>query len=168
MYEESFQMPFMIRYPRMIKPGTVCKDIVCNVDFAATFLDLAGLPVPSYMQGRSFAALLQGITPEYWSQVAYHRYWMHRDTIHNARAHYGVRNQRYKLIYWYNKGFGLPGCQDGGEKTEWELFDCDKDPLELVNIANDGQYAEILSQMKAELDHKMVEIGDEPEHYLIP
>ena len=85
-------MPFMIRYPRMIKPGTVFKDIVCNVDFAATFLDLAGLPVPSYMQGRSFAALLQGTTPEYWSQVAYHRYWMHRDTIHNARAHYGVRN----------------------------------------------------------------------------
>jgi arylsulfatase A-like enzyme len=168
MYEESFQMPFMIRYPGMIKPGTVCKDIVCNVDFAATFLDLAGLPVPSYMQGRSFASLLQGTTPEDWLQVAYHRYWMHRDMIHDARAHYGVRNQQYKLIYWYNKGFGLPGCQDGGEETEWELFDCDKDPLELVNIANDGQYAEILSQMKAELDHKMVEIGDEPEHYLIP
>ncbi|CZR67076.1 probable sulfatase [Phialocephala subalpina] len=164
MYEESFQMPFMIRYPKMIKPGTVCNDIVCNVDFAATFLDLAGLPLPSYMQGRPFTSLLKSATPPNWPQVAYHRYFMHRDKIHDARAHYGIRNQRYKLIYWYNKGFGMPGTQAGGEETEWELFDCEKDPLELVNVYGDPQFKEIVRTMTAELDRKMVEIGDEPEH----
>lgn len=166
MYEESFQMPFMIRYPKIIAPGTVCKDIVCNVDFAATFLSLANLPIPSYMQGRDFSPLLDSTTPTppNWPQVAYHRYFMHRDMIHDARAHYGIRNQRYKLIYWYNKGFGLPGTQVGGEETEWELFDCDKDPLELVNVYQEPEYADIVKQMTAELDQKMFEIGDEPEH----
>jgi arylsulfatase A-like enzyme len=164
MYEESFQMPFMIRYPNMIKAGTVCKDIVCNVDFAATFLDLAGLTQPSYMQGQSFTKLLQSATPPDWPQIAYHRYWMHRDVFHDARAHYGIRNQRYKLIYWYNQGFGLPGTKPGGEEPEWELFDCDADPLELVNLYHDERYAEVIRMMTAELDRKMLEIGDEPEH----
>lgn len=164
MYEESFQMPFMIRYPKEIQPGTICKDIVCNVDFAATFLDLADLHIPSYMQGHSFTQLLRGATPADWPQVAYHRYWMHRDMIHDASAHYGIRNQRYKLIYWYNKGYGLPGAQDGGEETEWELFDCDKDPLEICNCYDDPAYADVVRALTAQLDDKMREIGDEPEH----
>jgi len=104
-YEESFQMPLVARYPPEIKEGSVIKDIVQNVDFAATMLDIAGLQVPSYMQGKSFRKVLQGETPEDWDQLAYHRYWMHRDPIHNAYAHYGVRDARYKLIYWYVPGF---------------------------------------------------------------
>lgn len=95
-YEESFQMPLVARYPPEIKAGSAIKDIVQNVDFAATILDVAGLQVPSYMQGRSFRKILQGE-----DHLAYHRYWMHRDPIHNAYAHYGVRDTRYKLIYWY-------------------------------------------------------------------
>jgi arylsulfatase A-like enzyme len=90
MYEESFQMPSLIRYPRLIKPGSVCNDLVSNVDFAATFMDLASLKMPTYMQGFSFKELLKGNTPADWQQVAYHRYWMHRDIIHEAYAHYGV------------------------------------------------------------------------------
>lgn len=71
-YEESFQMPLVARYPPEIKAGSVIKDIVQNVDFAATMLDIAGLQVPSYMQGKSFRKVLQGETPEDWDQLAYH------------------------------------------------------------------------------------------------
>ncbi|MGK9233830.1 sulfatase [Inquilinus limosus] len=164
MYEESFQMPLLIRYPRAVAKGTVCDDIVCNVDFAPTFLDLAGLTVPSYMQGRSILPLLRGERPEDWPDVAYHRYWMHRDPDHNAFAHYGVRDQRYKLIYWYNEGFDLPGTNQGGEDREWELFDCEKDPLELFNVYADPAYAGVVRSLREKLDRKMEEIGDEPAH----
>ncbi|OQU97539.1 hypothetical protein CLAIMM_03461 [Cladophialophora immunda] len=164
MYEESFQMPFLIRHPRAIRPGAVCDDIICNVDFAPTWLDLAGLPRPTYMQGVSFRPLLQGRTPAAWQQVAYHRYWMHRDVIHEAYAHYGVRDRRYKLIYWYNEGFGLEGTRAGGQPREWELFDCEEDPLELFNCYHDPKYEDVVRKMTKMLDDKMAEIGDEPVH----
>ncbi|KAL1967570.1 hypothetical protein VTN77DRAFT_3085 [Rasamsonia byssochlamydoides] len=164
MYEESFQMPFLIRYPKEIKPGSVCDDIICNVDFAPTFLDFANLRQPSYMQGVSFRCLLQGKKPDDWQQVAYHRYWMHRDPIHEAYAHYGVRNQRYKLIYWYNEDFGIEGTREGGQEKEWELFDCEKDPLELFNCYHDPEYKDVVLTMTKLLEEKMAEIGDEPVH----
>ncbi len=164
MYEESFQMPLLVRYPAAIPPGSICNDILCNVDFAPTFLDFAGLTTPNYMQGRSARPLLEGKTPADWPQLAYHRYWMHRDPDHNAYSHYGVRNQRYKLIYWYNEGYDLPGTNHGGQDREWELFDCEKDPLELFNVIEDLAYAEIRVALQAELDKKMAEIGDCPEH----
>ena len=100
MYEESFQMPLLARFPKEIKAGSVCDDIVSNVDFAPLWLELAGHPIPSYMQGFSFRPLLRGLTPKDWQKVAYHRYWMHNDSPHEVRAHYGVRNERYKIIYW--------------------------------------------------------------------
>lgn len=165
MYEESFQMPFLIRYPAAIAKGAVCDDIICNVDFAPTFLDFANLPVPSYMQGVSFRELLSGKTPADWQQIAYHRYWMHNDIIHHAYAHYGVRDQRYKLIYWYNETLDVAGARPGGEKDkEWELFDCEKDPLELFNVYHDPAYAEVVKHMTGLLELKMVQIGDEPVH----
>lgn len=164
MYEESFQMPFLIRYPKEIEQGRVCRNVICNVDFAATFLDMAGLSIPSYMQGKSFRPLLNGKTPEDWLDVAYHRYWMHRDRDHNAYSHYGIRSQRYKLIYWYNEGYELPGTNHGGEDREWELFDCEKDPLELFNVYTETAYQEIVVEMTRMLDNKMAEIGDVPEH----
>lgn len=164
MYEESFQMPFLVRYPKEIAAGTVCDDMACNVDFAPSFLDYAGLTVPSYMQGKSLRHLFSGLTPEDWSQLAYHRYWMHRDPDHNAYSHYGIRDQRYKLIYWYNEGFDLPGTNHGGEDREWELFDCQKDPLELFNVVEDQAYFDVVQDMVRQLDAKMAEIGDVPEH----
>ncbi len=164
MYEESFQMPFLIRYPRIVAQASMCDHVVCNVDFAATFLDLAGLQIPSYMQGNSFLSLLAGGPDGSWPDIAYHRYWMHRDPDHNAYAHYGIRNQRYKLIYWYNEGMGLPGTNHGGEDREWELFDCEKDPLELFNVYSDPAYQSVVIHMTRLLDKKMAEIGDEPAH----
>lgn len=168
MYEESFQMPLLIRYPALIAPGSECNDIVCNVDFAPTFLSLASLRPPSYMQGVSFLTLLQerGAAPVGWQQVAYHRYWMNNDEIHNALAHYGVRSQRYKLIYWYNEDLGVEGARPGTTVTEkeWELFDCHEDPLELFNVYSDPTYQQVVRDMTKLLEEKMEEIGDEMVH----
>ena len=167
MYEESFQMPFLIRYPREIRPGgRVNDDIICNVDFAPTFCDLAGLLVPSFMQGVSFGPLLrgEGKTPESWKQVAFHRYWMHNDSCHGAYAHYGVRDRRYKIIYWYNDDLGIEGANPGGSEPEWELFDCQKDPLELLNVYHEEGYKDVVKSMTTLLETKMMEIGDIPLH----
>ncbi|KAJ5167831.1 uncharacterized protein N7482_003425 [Penicillium canariense] len=163
-YENSFNMPFLIRYPREIALGSVCNDIICNVDFAATWLDFATLRKPTYMQGVSFRALLQQQAPTDWQQVAYHRYWMHRDVIHEAYAHYAVRDQRYKLIYWYNEDFGIEGTRPGGEEKEWELFDLVEDPLELFNCYPEKKYKDVVGYMTKLLEDKMEEIGDEPVH----
>jgi len=162
-YEESLQMPFLIRYPAGFGPG-VTDAITTNVDFAPTFLDYAGLAVPSYMQGRSLRPVLEGRVPGNWPQVAYHRYWMHKDAIHNAFAHYGIRDQRYKLIYWYNEPLDQPGARHGDEPPEWELFDCVADPLELVNVFHDPAMAGVVRDMIAKLDAKIAEVGDIPEH----
>ena len=164
MYEESLQMPFLIRYPAGIAPGTAGGRIAMNVDFAPTFLDYAGAPIPSYMQGVSLRPLLEQTADDTWQDTAYHRYWMHKDDIHNAFAHYGVRSDRYKLIYWYNEGLGQIGANDGDEPPEWELFDCQTDPNELVNLAGDPAHADVFEAMLAKLDARMAQIGDEPRH----
>ncbi len=164
MYEESLQMPFLARFPSEVPAGSICSQIACNVDFAPTFLDFAGLTIPSYMQGESLKPLLNQTDIQNWQQVAYHRYWMHRDPDHNAYSHYGIRTKKYKLIYWYNEGFDLPGTNHGGEDKEWELFDCEQDPLELFNIFNDPNYHEIILKLTQILEEKMQEIGDEPAH----
>ena len=164
MYEESLQMPFLVRYPKGIRKGAVADAIATNVDFAPTFLDYAEAPIPSYMQGRSLRPLLEEATGSDWQTSAYHRYWMHKDEFHYAWAHYGLRNQRYKLIYWYNSALGEPGAHGEDEPPEWELFDCEEDPLELFNVAADPAYADIFRVMLGELDAKMAEIGDIPEH----
>ncbi|CRK42201.1 hypothetical protein BN1723_018980, partial [Verticillium longisporum] len=165
MYEESFQMPFLIRHPAEIARGSVCDDIICNVDFAPTFLDFAKLIRPSYMQGESFRPLLQGRTPSDWQQIAYHRYWMHNDVIHQAYAHYGVRDQRYKLIYWYNEPLDVAGARPGAaDEKEWELFDCEKDPLELFNVYHEKEYQSVVTAMTKLLELKMAQIGDDPVH----
>jgi arylsulfatase A-like enzyme len=89
---------------------------------------------------------------------------MHNDAIHEAWAHYGVRDGRYKLIYWYNDDLGQAGARPNGAPPEWELFDCKEDPFELMNLAGDPVYAEVFRDMLAKLDAKMAEIGDIPEH----
>ena len=177
MYEESFQMPFLIRCPHLVtgtRAGSVCYSLISNVDIAPTFADLAGLMIPSYMQGKSFVKLLESAGEDkaiinlpnesQWQPAVYHRYWMHRDAVHEAYAHYGVRDQRYKLIYWYNEGFGIEGTREGGQDREWELFDCQEDPLELFNVFHEIKYKDIVKRMISLLEDKMEEIGDEPLH----
>ncbi|GAB7361559.1 hypothetical protein MBLNU230_g1611t1 [Neophaeotheca triangularis] len=160
MYEESFQMPLLARYPAEIQPGTVIDGIVQNVDFAPTFLDVAGVTKPSQMQGFSFRQLMQGTTPTDWQKVAYHRYWMHNDMIHHAYAHYGVRDDRYKLTYWYNLNYTLEGTGPDGQEQEWEMFDTQEDPFELFNVAEEESYMEIRRDLTYQLEQKMLSIGD--------
>lgn len=163
-YEESFQMPFLVRFPKEIKAGSVNTDMVSNVDFAPTWLDIAGLTIPNFVQGRSIRPLTQGNTPEDWTDIAYHRYWMNNDDIHEARAHYGIRSHEYKLVYWYNDPLGEEGAREDHLPPEWELFDLKKDPLELFNCHADPPYAEVVQDMTARLDAEMLRIGDVAVH----
>lgn len=160
MYEESLRMPFIIRYPKEIKPGTINKDIILNVDFAPLFLDLAGIEVPQEFQGASFRPLLKGHTPEDWRSSMYYRYWMHK-AHHNVYAHYGVRTSRYKLIYYYSDALGQPGAIDETYKPEWELFDLEKDPYELNNVYDVPSYANVVKELKDEMHRLQAEVGDE-------
>jgi arylsulfatase A-like enzyme len=164
MYEESLRMPFLVRYPREIKPGSVNKDIITNCDFAETFLDYAGVPIPDDMQGRSLRPLLQGTTPGDWPQSMYYRYWMHRPH-YNVAAHYGVRTQRFKLIFYYGLGLGAPGALDEPLPPEWELFDLEKDPREMNNVYGDPAYADTVKELKAELRRLKEQLEDTDEQY---
>lgn len=162
MYEESLRMPFILRYPKMVEAGRVIDDMVLNVDLAPLFLELAGVEVPSDMQGRSFKPILQGETPADWRQSMYYRYWMHGERFHNVYAHYGIRTHRYKLIYYYGDGLQLPGTGNETAPPEWELFDLEKDPYEMNNCYSDPEYARLISELKAELVKLQLEVGDTP------
>jgi arylsulfatase A-like enzyme len=164
MYEESLRMPFIARFPQEIEAGSTTASIATNVDFAQTFLDVAGLPQPSYMQGRSLRELWSSDEPADWQQIAYHRYWMNADGCHNCYAHYGVRDARYKLIYWYNEPLDQAGALPCDDPPEWELFDLEKDPLELFSVYGDPAYAEVQAQLLDELDAVQARIGDIPQH----
>lgn len=159
MYEESLRMPFLVRYPAEVRPGTVNKDIVLNLDFAETFLDCAGVKIPADMQGRSFRPLLQGRTPKDWRTSMYYRYWMHL-ADHGVPAHYGVRTRQYKLIYYYGQALGSRGAIDRPTAPEWELFDMIKDPHEMRNLYDDPAYAGVVRKLKAELDRLREHYGD--------
>jgi len=160
MYEESLRMPFILRHPQEVKPGSVCDDIVLNVDFAELFLDLAGIPIPEDLQGRSFRPLLRGETPADWQQSMYYRYWMHV-AHHNVYAHYGVRTKRHKLIYYYADGLGQPGSEGEVFEPEWELFDLEKDPCELSSVYGDPEYADVVAELTDELHRLQEKVGDE-------
>lgn len=161
MYEESVAMPMLVRYPRVVAPGSVCDDLALNVDFAPTFLELAGLDVPDGMQGTSLVPLLAGDRPDGWQESMYYRYWMHRDGAHVAPAHYGVRTRTHKLIGYYNDPLGQAGARGPVDTPEWELFDLENDPYELRNVIGDPAYRDIALQLRAELARLQAEVGDE-------
>ena len=160
MYEESLRMPFILRYPREVRPGGSNADLVLNVDFPALFLDLAGVEIPASFQGRSFRSLLSGRTPSDWRQGMYYRYWMNKGQ-HNVYAHYGIRTMRYKLIYYYADGLEQPGAVADRSEPEWELFDLANDPHELNSVYRDPKYAGIVAELKNELHRLQAEVGDE-------
>jgi arylsulfatase A-like enzyme len=127
-----------------------------------TMLDYAGVEAPDSMQGRSFRPLLQGETPDDWQQSMYYRYWMHGDGSHNTTAHYGVRTHRYKLIYYYGDPLDQPGTNPPKRTPEWEMFDLENDPCEMQSVYDDPAYAEVVAELKAELDRLQRELGDKP------
>jgi len=147
MYEESLRMPFLIRWSNQIKPGTVNDGMILNVDFAPMLLDAAGLPVPADMQGRSFLPLLHNQKPKDWRTSMYYRYY-HYPQHHRVQPHYGVRNHRYKLIY-FNK------------LNQWELFDLRNDPHELKNLYSDPRYPSVMKKLKSEMYRLKKALKDE-------
>ena len=160
MYEESLQMPFLVRYPAEIAPGTVIDAMALNVDFAPTFLDLAGALVPLFMQGHSLRPLWQSFVPDDWRQSMYYRYWMHMDSIHGVYSHYGVRTLRYKLIYYYAQALGTSGSTDDSKPPEWELFDLEKDPYEMHSVYANPEYAGVVDELKQELTRLRNKVQD--------
>lgn len=160
MYEESLRMPFVIRYPKAIAPGTVNDDMILNVDFGPTFLDYAGVDVPEAFQGKSFRPILEGKTPAGWRTSMYYRYWMHL-THHHVYAHYGIRTHTHKLIYYYADALGQGGAIDDTKEPEWELFDLEKDPLEMSSVYDDPVYADVIAELKDEMHRLQAEVGDE-------
>ncbi len=164
MYEESLRMPFLIRYPREIAAGQRQRRHGAQRRLRA---DLPRLrrrrdPAPAdAMQGDSFRPLLQGELPADWQTSMYYRYWMHL-AHHNVYAHYGVRTQRYKLIYYYADALGQLGAIDDPKEPEWELFDLEKDPYELNSVYHDPAYADVVAELTAELDRLQAKVKDEP------
>jgi arylsulfatase A-like enzyme len=152
-YEESLVMPFLVRYPREIPAGSTSEKIVLNTDFAPTFLEYAGVQAPPAMAGHGTSAreVWRGETPSGWRESMYYRYFMHLDNAHNTYAHYGVRTERYKLIYYYEPE---PGPQ------EWELFDLETDPKELKNVYGNSAYADVTRELKTELRRLRQQVGD--------
>jgi arylsulfatase A-like enzyme len=150
MYEEALRMPFLVRWTGTIRPGSVSKAIGINCDFAPTFLDVAGQPVPADMQGRSMASIWKGRTPRNWRSAMYYRYY-HDPGDHNTRAHYGIRTQTHKLIYFW-------------KKDQWELYDLTRDPREMNNIYSDPKAQKIVAQLKKQLYALKKELKDEDQY----
>ena len=151
MYEESDRMPFLVRWPAGIKPGTTSSALGINCDFAPTFLDLAGEKSPGDMQGRSLVPLFGGAKPDGWRTSFYYRYY-HDPGDHNTAAHYGVRTDTHKLIYFWRK-------------NQWECYDLVKDPEELHNIYSDPAAQDTVAKLKAELQRIKQEAGDTEDRY---
>jgi arylsulfatase A-like enzyme len=148
MYEESLRTPFVVRWPGVIKPESVRSEFVSNLDFAETFLAIAGVEVPDDMQGASLVPLFKGeATPKDWRTSFYYHYYEYPDS-HRVAAHYGVRTERYKLIHYY-------------ATDEWELFDLQEDPHELKSVYSDAAYADALRETKAELARLQAKYKDD-------
>lgn len=137
MYEESLRSPLIVRWPGVVRPGSENRDLVQNLDFAETFLDVAGVTIPAEMQGRSLVPLLRGQRVDNWRDAIYYQYFEHG--AHGVPRHYGVRTDRYKLIHYPTT-------------DEWELFDLQTDPDELRSVHDDSAHADRVRQLKARLE----------------
>ncbi len=162
MFEESLRMPFVVSYPARLAPGRTFDGIVTNVDMAQTILDAAGVEHHERMQGRSFWPELTESADDEPAPGFYYRYWEHDDINHKAPAHYGYRTDRYKIIYYYNEGFGLPLTSQFVYPPEWELYDLAVDPAELNNVYGHPDYIEIQEELKAAMWREQARLGDAP------
>ncbi|MHC4945045.1 MAG: sulfatase/phosphatase domain-containing protein, partial [Planctomycetota bacterium] len=155
MYEESLRIPLIMRYPGRIAARTSNEDLVQNLDFAPTFLDLAGVTVPADMQGASLRPVLRGDTPRDWRQSIYYHYYEY-PAVHAVKRHYGVRTGRYKLIHFYY------------DIDAWELYDLKEDPHELNNVYDDSAYESVKKMMHAELERLRAQYGDTDQDAFMP
>lgn len=147
MYEDALRTPVLMRWPAGMKAGLRADAMALNIDFAPTFLEAAGVPVPADMQGRSLLRVMKGKPPVDWRTSIYYRYY-HDPGDHNTRAHYGVRTATHKLIRFE-------------VKDQWEMFDLVNDPLELHNLAGQPGHESKVAELKTELYRLRKELGDE-------
>jgi arylsulfatase A-like enzyme len=138
MYEESLKMPLVIKWPNVTTPGSHSDALVQNLDYAETFLDMAGVDIPPDMQGRSLVPILKKEQPDDWRKSIYYHYYEY-PSVHMVPKHNGVRTDRYKLLSFYEFG-------------EFEFYDLQTDPDELTNQYNNPEYADQISELKRELE----------------
>lgn len=147
MYEESLKMPLIVKWPGVTKAGSVNSHMVQNLDYAETFLQMAGAEIPSDMQGRSLVPLLKGEDVTDWRKSIYYHFYEY-PSVHMVPRHNGVRSERYKLIQIYEFG-------------EWEFYDLEKDPDEKQNLYNDPDYQTQIAAHKQELESLRNRYGDD-------
>ncbi len=145
MYEETLHMPCVMRFPKSIKPGQVNSDLLLNIDYAPTLLDYAGIEIPEDVQGKSFRSVVEGTQEGSFRESIYYHYYEF-PFWHNVQPHYGIRTDRYKLIHFYYN------------MDEWELYDLESDPLEMNNIYSEPANAELVKDLKKQLDELKVEV----------
>ncbi len=136
MYEDALKMPFLIRWPKKIKPGTRKKELIQNIDFAPTFLDMANIEIPDDIQGNSFLPMLTEEPQTEWRKSIYYHYYDHGK--HKVGRHDGVRTERYKLINFYTDDL-------------WELYDLKNDPNEVNNLYGNSESKKVLKELTTEL-----------------
>lgn len=139
MFDESLRTPCIIRWPGVVEPDTYNEDIVSQLDFASTFVDVAGIKPPADLQGRSLVPLLEGKTPDDWRKTFYYHYYEYPGW-HYVRRHYGVTDGRFKLIYFYEP-----------DVDQWELYDLHNDRDEVQNLFENPAYASVRQRLSAEL-----------------
>ncbi len=147
MYEESMRTPLIMRLPEGLERRGDITQLVQNIDYTPTFLELAGLPVPGDIQGVSLLPLLKGENPADWRKSLYYHYYEF-PAEHAVRRHYGVRTERYKLIHFYN------------DIDVWELYDLQEDPMEMNNLYGKPGTEELTEELKSELEKLQVQYDD--------
>jgi arylsulfatase A-like enzyme len=149
-YDESFKTPLIIKWPGVTEPGSQTDQMVQNLDFAQTLLDMANIPDPGDMQGESLRPLLSG-NEDSWERDAVYYHYYEYPSIHMVKRHYGIVNRDYKLIHFYY------------DIDEWELYDRKKDPQEMNNVFDDPAYAKVVDKMKKDLEEIRMKYGDSEE-----
>ena len=150
-FNESLRTPLLIQWPGVIKSGTVSNDMVSNLDFAETFIDVAGGDIPEQMQGQSFLPVLKGEKMENPRTAHYYHYY-EAPSEHDVPRQYGITTDRYKLVHFY--------YDTGDSIDDWELFDLERDPNEMVDVYDNPQYSAIKDSLHNELDKLMNKYQD--------
>ncbi len=139
MYETSFRMPLLMQFPKEIEAGSVISEMTQNLDFAPTFLDMAGIEIPEDMQGISFKKVLYGEEAEIGRDAIYYHYYDF-PAFHMVKRQYGIKTDRYKLIHFYD------------DIDTWEFYDLEKDPKEQNNLIDAEEYQAEVKMMHQKLD----------------
>lgn len=139
--------PLIMRLPKGFDRRGDIDQLVQNIDYAPTFLELAGAPVPEDIHGQSLLPLLKGENPTDWRKSLYYHFYEY-PAEHSVKRHYGVRTERYKLIHFYN------------DIDVWELYDLQEDPKEMHNLYGQPKYEPVVAELKAELKRLQEQYND--------